>query len=48
MSPAMAAAAAIAGYLVDVREYMRDSTADSAGIDNRMRAEQAPEARLVT
>jgi hypothetical protein len=48
MSPAMAAAAAIAGCLVDVREYMRDSVGRNGSIDSAMRAETTPERSLVT
>ncbi len=48
MSPAMAAAAAIAGCLVDVREYMRDSVGRKGSIDSAMRAETTPERSLVT
>jgi aconitase A len=47
MSPAMAAAAAIAGCLVDVRAYIGDSTAHTAGMDNAMRTETALELSLV-
>ena len=42
MSPAMAAAAAIAGCLVDVRAYMRDSTAEPYAFDDAMRPEMVP------
>jgi 3-isopropylmalate/(R)-2-methylmalate dehydratase large subunit len=48
MSPAMAAAAAIAGCLVDVRAYIGDSTAHTAGIDNAMRTEATLELSLVS
>ena len=48
MSPAMAAAAAIAGCLVDVRAYMRASTASTGSIDNAMRTEIALEGHLLT
>jgi 3-isopropylmalate/(R)-2-methylmalate dehydratase large subunit len=43
MSPAMAAAAAIAGCLVDVRAYMHGTGAPATRIDNVMRAETEPE-----
>jgi 3-isopropylmalate/(R)-2-methylmalate dehydratase large subunit len=47
MSPAMAAAAAIAGCLVDVRAYLNDAT-EIAPIDNAMRAHALPEASVLT
>jgi 3-isopropylmalate/(R)-2-methylmalate dehydratase large subunit len=48
MSPIMAAAAAIAGCLVDVRVYLRDSTAESSEMDSAMRAEAALEVSATT
>ena len=48
MSPAMAAAAAIAGCLVDVRAYMPESTAHIARIGSAMHPETAPELRVLT
>jgi 3-isopropylmalate/(R)-2-methylmalate dehydratase large subunit len=48
MSPAMAAAAAIAGCLVDVRAYMRECTTEMALIDSPMHAETVPELRVLT
>jgi 3-isopropylmalate/(R)-2-methylmalate dehydratase large subunit len=48
MSPAMAAAAAIAGCLVDVRAYLRDVPATTAVIDNDIRTETTPERCLIT
>jgi 3-isopropylmalate/(R)-2-methylmalate dehydratase large subunit len=48
MSPAMAAAAAIAGCLVDVRGYLLDAPSHTDSIDNAIRTEQAPERHLVT
>jgi 3-isopropylmalate/(R)-2-methylmalate dehydratase large subunit len=47
MSPAMAAAAAIAGCLVDVRAYMPSSTTPTGSIDSAMRTETALEGHLV-
>ena len=48
MSPAMAAAAAIAGCLVDVRAYLRDSATPTGSIDDAMRTETALEGHFVT
>jgi 3-isopropylmalate/(R)-2-methylmalate dehydratase large subunit len=48
MSPAMAAAAAIAGCLVDVRAYMRAEELRPVALDTAMRTEVVPEQRLVT
>ena len=48
MSPAMAAAAAIAGCLVDVRTYMRDTIAQAGAVDPAMRPDAAPELSVVT
>ncbi len=47
MSPAMAAAAAIAGCLVDVRGYL-SGAADLCPVVDSMHAEIAPEMRAVT
>jgi 3-isopropylmalate/(R)-2-methylmalate dehydratase large subunit len=48
MSPAMAAAAAIAGCLVDVRAYIRRPGVESAPVGTAMRTAKSPESRLVT
>ena len=48
MSPAMAAAAAIAGHLVDVRACSPFADGRRAEIDGDMRPENAPELQLVT
>jgi 3-isopropylmalate/(R)-2-methylmalate dehydratase large subunit len=48
MSPAMAAAAAIAGCLVDVREYLRPDYPGTRAGANSMRAEPSPEMLPVT
>ena len=48
MSPAMAAAAAIAGCLVDVRAYLRDSNLHQSSLDDVMRTDGALEERAVT
>jgi len=44
----MAAAAAIAGHLIDVRGCSPFADGRSAEIDNDMRTENAPELHLVT
>ena len=48
MSPAMAAAAAVAGCLVDVRDYLRADDPGTGAIDPSMRAEILPERWPVT
>jgi 3-isopropylmalate/(R)-2-methylmalate dehydratase large subunit len=48
MSPAMAAAAAIAGYLVDVRAYLKEFAARIDLPDSTIHTETAPERYLLT
>jgi 3-isopropylmalate/(R)-2-methylmalate dehydratase large subunit len=48
MSPAMAAAAAIAGCLVDVRAHLRGSMVRNPAIDSDIQGEISPERWLVT
>jgi 3-isopropylmalate/(R)-2-methylmalate dehydratase large subunit len=48
MSPAMVAAAAIAGCLVDVRAYLRDSNLHQSSLGEVMRTDGALEERAVT